>query len=436
MLTRLILQFLKASGKPLKILAFTMSALFPGQSFTHFLYLDTHLPVTRSCESHGLADFSSFNPLAFELLISKNLMGETNGVQNEARGRDLKRSVRKLISVPTGIAFEYSGLASLTRFAHREKVVILCYHRVCSTIDESSCFHMSGSITSSKQFRKQMRYVAEHYHNVSLREVLDWQAGRIKLPPNPCVLTFDDGFADFSEEALPILMEFGLKATVFPIGRPLAYREPPWIHAMYHAIDQIGPARAFNALSEKAGDSLRLSRFGKEELREWVKNCLKVEGRAFRRQILHHLHCSCGLESNRSGKLDYMLPDQISWLHNAGFEIGGHSMEHEFLSGLSTLELQEEIRASTRILTRVIGSQPLIFSYPFGDEGYRNNGLVDVLRDNGYKGACTTIQGLNSKDTPAFRLRRIDVGFPMPFPEFVSRVLGVTSLWSILSRVT
>ena len=35
------------------------------------------------------------------------------------------------------------------------------------------------------------------------------------MPPRPVVLTFDDGFADFHDRALPLLARYGFTATVF-----------------------------------------------------------------------------------------------------------------------------------------------------------------------------------------------------------------------------
>ena len=35
------------------------------------------------------------------------------------------------------------------------------------------------------------------------------------LPERPVVLTFDDGYADFVEKAVPLMVEHGFPATVF-----------------------------------------------------------------------------------------------------------------------------------------------------------------------------------------------------------------------------
>jgi peptidoglycan/xylan/chitin deacetylase (PgdA/CDA1 family) len=43
-------------------------------------------------------------------------------------------------------------------------------------------------------------------------------SGRRKLPAKPVIITFDDGYADNYLAALPILEQFGMKATVFVIA--------------------------------------------------------------------------------------------------------------------------------------------------------------------------------------------------------------------------
>jgi len=70
-------------------------------------------------------------------------------------------------------------------------------------------------------FRGQMDVLAARgYEPVSLRDLAAWHDGSAVLPKRATVITFDDGFADFADQAAPILLARGWSATVFlPTGR-------------------------------------------------------------------------------------------------------------------------------------------------------------------------------------------------------------------------
>ena len=84
---------------------------------------------------------------------------------------------------------------------------ILFYHRISEDRDELA--------VTPKAFREQMDYLAsESYEVVNVVEaarLLD--AGDV--PPRTIGLSFDDGYLDNAEQALPILAERGFRATVF-----------------------------------------------------------------------------------------------------------------------------------------------------------------------------------------------------------------------------
>ena len=104
---------------------------------------------------------------------------------------------------------------------------ILLYHRVADDDDALAL--------SPRRFRKQMEHLAsEGYRVVDLIEALGLlEAGQRSA--RTIGLTFDDGFADLAEHALPVLVEHGFRATVFVTtgvtdGRlafPWYERQPP-----------------------------------------------------------------------------------------------------------------------------------------------------------------------------------------------------------------
>src|SRR6188472_1751179 len=84
---------------------------------------------------------------------------------------------------------------------------ILLYHRVAADGDPLA--------VTPRRFREQMAYLAaEGFRVIDLAQAMDvLEAG----PPGARTigLTFDDGFADVRDEALPVLSQHGFRATVF-----------------------------------------------------------------------------------------------------------------------------------------------------------------------------------------------------------------------------
>jgi peptidoglycan/xylan/chitin deacetylase (PgdA/CDA1 family) len=74
----------------------------------------------------------------------------------------------------------------------------------------------SSLAVSPAMFREQLSYLADAgYTTVTAGEFAASVAEGRSLPPRTVVLTFDDGFADFHEYAVPALSERGFVASVF-----------------------------------------------------------------------------------------------------------------------------------------------------------------------------------------------------------------------------
>jgi peptidoglycan/xylan/chitin deacetylase (PgdA/CDA1 family) len=84
---------------------------------------------------------------------------------------------------------------------------ILFYHRVADDRDELA--------VRPREFRRQMEHLAREGYRVvdvmALGNLLDGDA----VPKRTVALTFDDGFLDVAEQALPVLLDHGFRATVF-----------------------------------------------------------------------------------------------------------------------------------------------------------------------------------------------------------------------------
>lgn len=95
------------------------------------------------------------------------------------------------------------------------RVPVLVYHSIAQ--------HHVGQTGEQREldvdtaaFRAQMSYLArQRYHVISLEELVDALEGRRTVPANAVVITFDDGWKDQFEDALPILEQYGFTATFF-----------------------------------------------------------------------------------------------------------------------------------------------------------------------------------------------------------------------------
>lgn len=89
---------------------------------------------------------------------------------------------------------------------------ILMYHHVG--------FPKAGrfSVTPA-QFASQLKWLRDQgYRSVSIDDIAAALRGGPPLPPKPIAITFDDGWRDQYDIALPLLSEFGFKATFFVVS--------------------------------------------------------------------------------------------------------------------------------------------------------------------------------------------------------------------------
>ena len=103
------------------------------------------------------------------------------------------------------------ALAAMVAMYPPSGVLILEYHKVNERTKDDY------TVTPT-EFAAQMDALqADGYTTISVLDFLRAKKGKQELPEKPVVVTFDDGYSDNYTEALPILEERGMKATVFMV---------------------------------------------------------------------------------------------------------------------------------------------------------------------------------------------------------------------------
>ena len=92
------------------------------------------------------------------------------------------------------------------------RVVVLMYHSI-NHEKKPNCLRVP-----SQKFAAEMKWLFDNgYHTLSLGELFDAATGSKTVPEKSVVLTFDDGYRDNYQSALPVLRQYHFKATVFMI---------------------------------------------------------------------------------------------------------------------------------------------------------------------------------------------------------------------------
>jgi peptidoglycan/xylan/chitin deacetylase (PgdA/CDA1 family) len=121
-----------------------------------------------------------------------------------------------------------------------------------------------------------------------------------------------------------------------------------------------------------------------------------------------------------------------------GVEFGSHTLTHPMLSQVSREVARREIVESRQELEDRLGAGIAFFCYPRGDF---NGAVKQMVREEGYRAACSTLPGVNDRRTDLFELRRTYISRHDSAKEFAKKMAGAYDIlqralvtWSRLRR--
>lgn len=123
-------------------------------------------------------------------------------------------------------------------------------------------------------------------------------------------------------------------------------------------------------------------------------------------QILkkYHLSATVFIPTGKVGTPSYMTWDQIQEIQKDGLiQFEAHSVTHRDLTTLMSEELKNEIIQSKVDLEKRLGTIVNWFAYPYGKS---NKAVVNEVRNTGFVGAVTTIDGVYHTNENLYLLKR------------------------------
>jgi peptidoglycan/xylan/chitin deacetylase (PgdA/CDA1 family) len=256
---------------------------------------------------------------------------------------------------------------ALLRYRTRSLVTVLGYHRVLPP--QGRAFPFSDGVISAtpEEFARELKYLRENMDVISVPQLLEGIRNPSLLPRRPAVITFDDGYFDSYEYALPLLREANLPACFFVCTGIIGTRRVPWYEAWVCCLKR---SRARRIESPFGGNdppyeldeenlAASIQRFRQHiRLKPWN------EQPPYRRRLEEATSVN---PEDYVGKQLFMSWQQVKELAAAGMEIGGHTRSHPALSRVDDPDvLRDEVSGCFEDLLRMLDRQPVAFAYPFG----------------------------------------------------------------------
>jgi peptidoglycan/xylan/chitin deacetylase (PgdA/CDA1 family) len=248
---------------------------------------------------------------------------------------------------------------------HEATLRVLMYHKV-NDVPGNSVTVPTGLFAEQMAALRDLRYEV-----VGLDRVLAHYLDGEPLPPRAVLITFDDGYRDNLDNAVPVLRDFGYPAVVFvPIGyldtmRPLPHEE-----------------------------RLALTGF-----------------------------------VNRT-----LFWEELAELEAAGVRVESHGIGHRPLADLELDEAAREISLSKLRLEERLGRPVRAFAFVKGSELDYHPVHLSLLRQAGYEVAFTSVSGSNGPATDRLQLHRYNVE-PYPLRTFELVLEGACDLIALKDTV-
>lgn len=354
--------------------------------------------------------------------------------------RDAKTSswFSMLLSLLRGLArsvvFWTGALTLYHRLRNRQVLTVATFHRVLNRDDPRWNTALAPWTLDDDIFDRCLVFFKRHYNLVTLEDVKASIDRTRPLPPRSLLVTFDDGFADNFDYALPLLQKHRVPAVFFVTSDVIGRAERLWTEDLLWTFmtgraDQQAIERLYELLIGKTPDRPKDPKL----IWEIVRRGPELEGACVASAL-----ATVNVDMQRIKRPRQMLTkEEIAELVRVGGAIGAHGKTHTALCFCSNLAA--ELSSPRETIKNVVAShgQSSVEALSFPHGAYSAE-IVDRALASGYSLLFTSDAELcelqdGFLDTPLVGRIDVDGRRIAPLGTFRPEVLA-TSLFTVAHR--
>ena len=292
-----------------------------------------------------------------------------------------------------------TALSLASGSGEKRGLLILTYHRTMACADP-----YTNDVTG-EVFALHADILSSHCNVLRLDRAAEMLAEK-SLPPRAVAVTFDDGYEDNFNVALPILQRYGIKATFF-IATAYLDGGIMWNDIIIDAVKNASEEAVRGYLEAHGNDGIAVSSCTRVNLIKQQIQGLKYQDPASRYDAAVEFRDRLDVPA---GKSPMMTRAQVRQLAQEGMEIGAHTVTHPILKQIEASSAEQEVVNSRRDLENITGTAVTSFAYPNGIPGRDfDSAHVDILKRHQFAAAVTTLSARADYSDDLLQLPRISL---------------------------
>lgn len=291
-------------------------------------------------------------------------------------------------------------------------IVVLTLHRVLDEADLQQTNSPHGMIIRRETFEDLLRHLQRNFDTVALKGAPpSWERGNGK--PRVAI-TFDDGWKDTSDVAVPLAEKFEVPVTVFVCPGLAGQSSPFWpekIRRVWLAARRSPATKTefLDLMAELGVSNVQSTGVSGESELESLVNRLKEFAPPERERILRE--ALAFEQKHGTPPISPRMDATMTWedtvrIMSLGSQIGSHTQNHQILPKVPSAEARKEVCDSKLAIQKMLGCECDLFAYP---NGSWSTEVRELVIQAGYSQAFSNDTGVWTPATDIWAIPRVNI---------------------------